>query len=1043
MLVLKNLSPRKWFAIFLGGCILTSIILGAVAMRVAGVIKVDGPVVGLLVDSKDLLADILPPPHCIIEAYVEASQVLQAKDTHEREDAIAAIAKLKSDYYASQDRWKAFRDSQSSEQRTNSRIDNDRVLEMYDTLLVKSHAPAEQFFQDFERRLVPALRADDAELAQEVFTSSLQPAYEQHRQSIEEATKLAVQYSKSIEAIAQGQGKKFSTALSALLLTVIGGFCGMGFYFYRLQNQSDRASADLNGQLSAIDASQATIEFKLDGTVVAANANFLKTLGYSLEEIVGKHHSMFVDSVYASSPEYRQFWSDLAAGKSQISEFKRIGKNGKEIWIQASYNPIADVHGKPYKVVKFATDITAAKLANADFNGQLQAISKAQAVIEFDLQGNIQNANENFLATVGYTLEEIKGKHHRMFVETAHANSHEYRTLWEELRAGKFQAGQYKRIAKSGKEIWIQATYNPIFDMNGRPFKVVKFATEVTESKLQTADYEGQLAAIDKAQATIEFNLDGTIRAANSNFLATVGYSLDEIKGKHHSMFVEAGYGNSAEYRTFWEDLRAGKFQAAQYKRFGKGGKEIWIQASYNPIFDLNGRPFKIVKYATDITASKRMEFEIAEAQKRDAQQAIDMQNKVNEILIVANKVAQRDYSQELTVCGSDVIGKLGEGLTKFFANKQETEFREQQRNDRDREQAEELQRKVAVVLKIVNSVADGKFDVDIPNLGDDAIGQVASALQQAVNSMKSALGEVRDVSSTVSSAAEQLTAVAREITAGAQTQASSLEETASSLEEITSTVKQNSDNAQQARQLANGSRDVAEKGGAVVSEAVQAMGEINQSSKKIADIITTIDEIAFQTNLLALNAAVEAARAGEQGRGFAVVAAEVRNLAQRSASAAKEIKNLIQDSVRKVENGTDLVNKSGQTLSEIVSSVKRVTDIVSEIAAASKEQLTGIEQVNKAVSQMDRVTQGNASQTEEMSGTAASLLSHAVQLSDLVGRFQLDPDDGRNPRAATPTREQSRESSKPKRSSSPTARHTPAPISFEPTPLESGVLEF
>ncbi len=179
-----------------------------------------------------------------------------------------------------------------------------------------------------------------------------------------------------------------------------------------------------------------------------------------------------------------------------------------------------------------------------------------------------------------------------------------------------------------------------------------------------------------------------------------------------------------------------------------------------------------------------------------------------------------------------------------------------------------------------------------------------------------------------------------------------------------------------------------------MVNDAVKAMSEINQSSKKIADIITTIDEIAFQTNLLALNAAVEAARAGEQGRGFAVVAAEVRNLAQRSASAAKEIKTLIQDSVRKVENGSELVNKSGQTLSEIVSSVKRVTDIVSEIAAASKEQLTGIEQVNKAVAQMDRVTQANASQTEEMSGTSGSLLSNATQLGELVGRFKLDANE-------------------------------------------------
>jgi PAS domain S-box-containing protein len=536
--------------------------------------------------------------------------------------------------------------------------------------------------------------------------------------------------------------------------------------------------------------------------------------------------------------------------------------------------------------------------------------------------------------------------------------------------------------------------------------------------------------------------LDGTIRHANENFLATLGYSLDEVKGKHHSMFVEPAFSASHEYRMFWDDLRAGRFQAAQYKRLGKGGKEVWIQASYNPIMDLNGRPYKVVKYATDITQAKNMEFAIAKQQQRDAEIAIEMQSKVNEILTVANRVSQRDYSQTLSVRGEDALGQLGEGLANFFKEKQESEAQETLRSERERKQADELKRKVDVVLEIVNAVADGSFDIEIPDLGQDAIGQVASALQQAVNSMQSALTEVREVSETVSTAAAQLTEVSREITAGAQSQASSLEETASSLEEITSTVKQNSDNAQQARQLANGSRDIAEKGGSVVNDAVQAMGEINQSSKKIADIITTIDEIAFQTNLLALNAAVEAARAGEQGRGFAVVAAEVRNLAQRSASAAKEIKNLIQDSVRKVENGTDLVNKSGQTLSEIVNSVKRVTDIVSEIAAASKEQLTGVEQVNKAVSQMDRVTQANASQTEEMSGTASSLLSHAVQLSELVGRFRLE--------AEAPVQHKSKTNRNAKQSAvrnnpvgKPTRVPAPAPMNFEMNSDRSPILEF
>ncbi len=249
---------------------------------------------------------------------------------------------------------------------------------------------------------------------------------------------------------------------------------------------------------------------------------------------------------------------------------------------------------------------------------------------------------------------------------------------------------------------------------------------------------------------------------------------------------------------------------------------------------------------------------------------------------------------------------------------------------------------------------------------------------------------EVASIADDVASASQQLAGAAAELSSGAQEQASSLEETASSLEEITSTIQQNADNAQQANQLAGSSRRVAENGGEVVSKAVKGMGEINTASKRIADIITAIDEIAFQTNLLALNAAVEAARAGEQGRGFAVVAGEVRNLAQRSAGAAKEIKSLIQDSVGKVSTGSELVNESGRTLGEIVTSVKRVTDIVSEIAAASREQASGIEQVNRAVTQMDQVVQTNAAQTEELSATAEQLSDKAIQLQAVVSQFNL-----------------------------------------------------
>lgn len=363
---------------------------------------------------------------------------------------------------------------------------------------------------------------------------------------------------------------------------------------------------DANAKLEAIRQSTAMIEFSPDGTILDANANFLTALGYRLEEVVGQHHSMFVEAGYRQSAEYKKFWAELARGKFEARVYKRLKKDGSEIWIQASYNPMLDDNGQAYKVVKLATDITAQMLSDADKAGQVDAISKAQAVIEFELDGTIVKANDNFLSALGYTLGEIKGQHHRMFVEPEYAASSDYKKFWDDLKQGHHQADQFCRRTKSGDDIWIQASYNPILDMNGRPFKVVKFATDITEQLKHNAEVQGQLDAINKAQAVIEFELDGTIINANENFLQTLGYSLNEIVGTHHRQFVESDYAASGEYATFWAELAAGNFQSGEYKRIGKGGREIYIQASYNPIFDAKGRPYKVVKFASDITEQVR-----------------------------------------------------------------------------------------------------------------------------------------------------------------------------------------------------------------------------------------------------------------------------------------------------------------------------------------------------------------------------------------------------------------------------------------------------
>ncbi len=240
----------------------------------------------------------------------------------------------------------------------------------------------------------------------------------------------------------------------------------------------------------------------------------------------------------------------------------------------------------------------------------LSALNKSVGVIELDMQGRVITANANLLSVVGYTLDEIRGMPHSRFVEPSYRDSPEYAAFWRKLRAGEFDAGRYKRVGKDGREIWIEATYNPIFDRKGRPYKIVKFATDITRQMIEEADLKGQVNAIRMSQATVTFDLDGMILDANENFLAAMGYTLAEVRGQHHRLFVQPSERDSEEYATFWARLRAGQYQAAQYKRLGKGGREVWILASYYPVLDPSGRPYKVVKLATDITAQVQLSTE-------------------------------------------------------------------------------------------------------------------------------------------------------------------------------------------------------------------------------------------------------------------------------------------------------------------------------------------------------------------------------------------------------------------------------------------------
>ncbi|MEJ2624120.1 MAG: methyl-accepting chemotaxis protein [Pseudolabrys sp.] len=668
-----------------------------------------------------------------------------------------------------------------------------------------------------------------------------------------------------------------------------------------------------------IERQKAAIADKVTSALMMIDRDFVVTyVNESTRDLLKQHEAAF-------SAKWPGFQADKIVGTC-IDRFHAKPEHQRKL--------LADPKNLPYRTEISVGDIRISLHVNGCFDakgaltghmlewrdvsneGLLEAIDKTQAVVEFRLDGTVVTANQTFLKLLGYSLEEIRNKPHSMFVLPNFRDTPEYRAFWGGLCAGKGISYPYSHLGKGGKEVWLQTSYNPVLDANGKPYKIVKFATDITEQKLKEVDYAGQIAAVSRVMATIEFDLSGNVLNANENFLNAMGYSIDEVRGHHHRMFVDKAYAESPEYRAFWEKLRRGEYDAGQYKRIGKGGKQVWLQASCNPILDDDGKPIKVVKFATDITDQVR------------ASEAL--QNAVQQTQTVVKAAEASDLTQRIPMAG-----KSGE---------------------------------IATLCAGVNGLLD---------------------------TMATVVKRIKAASREVSNASAEIAASTTDLSQRTEEQAASLEQTSASMEQMSATVKKNAENALLANQSASETSEVADRGGQVVAKAVDAMARIEESSGKISDIIGVIDEIARQTNLLALNAAVEAARAGDAGRGFAVVASEVRSLAQRSSQAAKDIKDLITNSGGQVKDGVELVNRAGSALTEIVGSIKKVADLVSDIATASTEQSTGIDQINRALTQMDEVTQQNSALVEENAATAKTLEQQSNTMTTEVSVFKVGDDDG------------------------------------------------
>lgn len=502
----------------------------------------------------------------------------------------------------------------------------------------------------------------------------------------------------------------------------------------------------------------------------------------------------------------------------------------------------------------------------------ITAINKSMAVIEFQLDGTIIHANDLFLSTLGYTLNEVVGQHHRIFCEKEYANSTDYKNFWAQLNRGEFDSGEYKRIGKNGNQVWISASYNPILDSNGRPYKVIKFASDISAQKLKDAE----LDALSKTQAVIDFHLDGTIIDANSNFLSRMGYNLNEITGKHHRMFCDPQYVKSPEYQNFWKNLASGEFLTGEFKRIDKSGNEVWLNASYNPVYDLGGKVYKIVKYATDITKQKQDSIEL--------------------IKTLADTAAQ--------------VGSLSEELTATSANFADTAEKTRTQSSSVAVASEEVAKGMqTVAVNTEEMVASIKEISNNTAKGSDKSSQSLQKAQDA-NILMTKLG---DQSEQIGSVVKTINAIAQQtnlLALNATIEAARAGEAGKGFAVVANEVKE------LAKETAKATDDITKK----ISDIQQNTGNAVHA---IADITSTIEDLNSISSSIASAVEEQSATTDEVSR--------IVNDSNTAVNGISENIRNVSDGARESAHGASELQKASSELSALASNLTELVQRLEE----------------------------------------------------------------------------------------------------------------